>query len=111
MKYMKEYMDFVIIDAPPCEGFEDALILENYADGVLYIVKQDYVQKRRIIDSISMLSETQADLLGYVFNGVSHMMRGYGYGRYGSYGYYQRYGRYGKSYGYGHDQEKANASE
>ena len=111
MKYMKEYMDFVIIDAPPCEGFEDALILENYADGVLYIVKQDYVQKRRIIDSISMLSETQADLIGYVFNGVSHMMRGYGYGRYGSYGYYQRYGRYGKSYGYGHDQEKANAAE
>ncbi len=113
MKFMHEYMDYVIIDAPPCEGFDDALVLENYVDGILYVVKQDYVQKRRIVDSISMLADTQADLIGYVFNGVSHMMHGYGYGRYG-YGYYSRYGhygRYGKSYGYGKKQEKNNDSE
>lgn len=113
MKFMHEYMDYVIIDAPPCEGFDDALILENYADGVLYVVKQDYVQKRRIVDSISMLADTQADLIGYVFNGVSHMMHGYGYGRYGygGYGYYSRYGRYGKSYGYGRKQETNDDSD
>lgn len=101
---MKEEMDYIIMDAPPSEGFEDVLLLKERADGVLYVIMQDYIQKRRIIDSIATLDEEDGTLLGYVFNGVSGILGGYGYYGYGRYGRYGKYGRY-RSY-YGKEPEK-----
>ncbi len=108
---MKEEMDYIILDAPPSEGFEDVLLLRDYADGIIYIIMQDYIQKRRIIDSISALDENDNKLLGYVFNGVSGIAGGYGsYSYYRSYGRYGRYGKYGHSY-YGKESEKTESRE
>lgn len=98
----KAAMDLVIIDAPPCELFEDANVLAEHADCTLYVLRHDYVQKRKLIQGISDLEDSSAPLLGYVFNRVPvHQGRygyySYGYGRYG-YGYYGYGGKY--SYGY-----------
>lgn len=98
---MKEKMDLVILDAPPADLFEDAGILAGYSDGVLYLVRHDFVQRRKIVDGVSALEGSGAKILGYAFNCVPVHRGGYGYygyGRYG-YGYYGKYG-YGK-YGYG----------
>lgn len=106
MEQAREEMDYIILDAPPSEGFEDVLLLREYADGVVYVIMQDYVQKRRILDSVSVLDEEDGKLLGYVFNGVSGITGGYGYYGYGRYGRYGRYGKYSyyRSY-YGNDAE------
>ena len=105
-----KHMDLIVIDTPPCELFEDAGILAEYADGILYVIRHDAVQRRRILEGISDLEESSTKLLGYVFNGVPVHHSGYGYYGYGRYGYgYYGYGKYGK-YGYG-DQEPTEPGE
>ena len=55
---MKE-MDLIILDAPPAEMFEDAILAER-VDGILYIIRYDMVQKRRILDCIQGLEDAKA---------------------------------------------------
>lgn len=103
----REKMDLVILDVPPADLFEDAGVLAGCSDKVLYLVRYDFVQRRKILDGISALEGSGAEILGYVFNCVPIHRGGYGYygyGRYG-YGYYGKYG-YGK-YGYGTGRQEA----
>lgn len=100
VKAMREKMDYIIIDTPPCSMFQDAAILADYADGVLYVVKYDRLSARKIRDGLRTLGGQKAMIIGYVFNGCPEASGGYGYGRYG-YGKYG-YGRYGYGrYSYG----------
>lgn len=92
----REQYDLIILDTPPAEGFEDAQLLSQYCDQVLYVIRHDYVQKRRILDSIAGMEGIGAKIIGYAFNGVPVHKGKYGYYGYGRYGY----GYYGK-YGYG----------
>ena len=102
LRQVKTTYDLVILDTPPVEMFEDAALLAEYADGILYVIRHDFVQKRKILDGISSLEESGVSIFGYAFNGVP-LHKGkydyYGYGRYG-YGYYGRYG-YGEEKGEG----------
>ncbi|OUN71626.1 hypothetical protein B5G11_01480 [Drancourtella sp. An57] len=110
IKEMKAQWDLILLDAPPTEMFEDASILAEQADGILYVIRYDQVQKRRILDSISGLEDSSAPLLGYVFNGVPVHRGGYGYYGYGRYGYgYYGYGSYG--YGERKNRERISAEE
>ena len=97
---LKKEMDYIIIDTPPCEMFQDAGMLSDWADGILYVVKYDFIPQRRIWEGLSFLGGRNARILGYVFNCYPESVSEYGYGRYG-YGRYG-YGRYGYGkYGYG----------
>ncbi len=96
---LRENVDYIVIDVPPARDFEDALIVKDYADAVLYVVRQDYAPKTQIIDTISLLEAEKANVTGFVFNGVTGVLGTYGYGRYSSYGRYGRYGHYSR-YGY-----------
>ena len=95
---MREKMDYIIIDCPPCGIFQDASLLSEYADSILYVVKYDSVPKRRIREGIASLSGSRAEFAGYVFNDAPETGGAYGYGRYG-YGYGYGYGQ--QKYGYG----------
>lgn len=88
---MRETMDYIIIDSPPCGMFQDASLLSECADSILYVVKYDSVPKRRIREGIASLSGNHAEFVGYVFNITPETGGAYGYGRYG----------YGYGYGYG----------
>lgn len=105
---LRNNVDYIIIDAPPAKDFEDALIIKDYADAVLYVVKQDYAPRNQIFETISVLEAENANIIGYVFNGVTGVLGTYGYGkyssygRYGRYGHYSRYSYYGKYSKYGH---------
>lgn len=98
--------DLVIIDAPPCYQLSDVSLYQQHADGIVYVVQQDRIPIRQIVDAAQSLSDSENKLLGYVLNGAQQTVQGYGkygYGAY-SYGKYGRYG-YGKygyhKYGYG----------
>lgn len=82
----REKMDYVIIDSPPCRMFQDAGLLEEYSDCVLYVIKYDSVSGRQIRDGIDSLSGNQVIFAGYVFNDVPEATSVYGYG----YGYGRR---------------------
>ncbi|HIS26167.1 MAG TPA: polysaccharide biosynthesis tyrosine autokinase [Candidatus Pullilachnospira intestinigallinarum] len=103
MAACRKIMDLIVIDTPPCDPFEDAQIWSEYADGIVYVIRHDFVQKRRIVDGINGLEDGGTPILGYIFNDVPVHRGGYGYYGYGRYGYgYYGYGKYGYGkYGYG----------
>ena len=75
----------------------DSSTLCRYADGRIYVVKEDYARRTQILDAINGLSDRDVPIIGCVVNGISGSGRRYGYG----YGYKYGYGyRYGYGYGY-----------
>lgn len=91
--------DIVIIDTPPCARLSDAALYQQYADSVVYVVQQDRMSVRQIVDAAENLYDSENKLLGYVINGAQRVAQGYGkysYGKY-SYGKYGNYGKYGYS--------------
>lgn len=93
LEEMRKRMDYIIIDTPPSGMFQDAGILADLADGILYVVKYDFVPQQEIREGLSGLRGRKAAVLGYAFNSYPESSSEYGYGRYGYGGYgYRRYG-------------------
>ena len=97
--------DYIVIDTPPNDVVSDAMALCRCANCVLYVVRQDYVQRNQVINSIASMHAKGITISGCIFNGVPKFHRQYGYGyRYG-YGYGYDYGNkkyhYGDKYSYG----------
>lgn len=103
----KEY-DYILVDTPPCGLISDTLVVANACDCALYVILQDTIRVRKILNGVDSLMHTDVRLLGAVINGAQSGLAGYGenygYG-YGSYGHYKNYSRYGYGYGYGYGYE------
>lgn len=114
IEVLSDHSDLVIIDTPPCGQLSDVSLYMQYADGILYVVQQDRISIRNIVDSVEKLCGFDNKLLGYVINGAEQISQGYGkygYGKY-SYGKYGNYGKYGYSkYGYSKYVGYGNRSE
>lgn len=95
---MKQQVDYIIIDTPPCGMFQDSILLQDIADALIYVIKHDYVPLKDIRDGISMLKEGKSVFTGYVFNCLQEGIGNYGYGYYG-------YGKYGYTESYRRSQE------
>ena len=95
---LRKAMEYVIVDTPPSGLLSDAATLSEWVDGVIYVVRQDYLSHSAILDSVQRLSEADIRFLGSVINQAERntSRSGYGYG----YGYGKGYG-YGYGYGYG----------
>ncbi|MBQ9064274.1 MAG: polysaccharide biosynthesis tyrosine autokinase [Blautia sp.] len=104
---VRRWADYIIVDTPPSSILSDAASFVQYADGGIFVVRQDYAPIERIKEGIELLSDTGLSLTGCVLNytqaGITGYVYGYGYG-YGS-GRYGRYGRYG--YGYGNSRSSS----
>jgi capsular exopolysaccharide synthesis family protein len=120
-KQMKKFMerarrefDYIIIDTPPVAIVTDALLLAEYVDVNLFIVRQRY-SSRNTLDLIENMNKqgelknmaiiiNDISLTGYYGYGMRYgYSQGYGY-NYGNYyyskGYYSRYGNKDKANGY-----------
>jgi capsular exopolysaccharide synthesis family protein len=99
LEILKEQYDYIVIDTPPNDVVSDAMALCRCADCILYVVRQDHVQRSQVINSIAAMHAKGITISGCIFNGVPKFHRQYGYGyRYG-YGYGYDYGN--KKYHYG----------
>ena len=58
----------IIIDSPPLMSATDAAIISTQADGVLLVVKAEYVPRKAAMDAKHQLLELNAPLLGTIFN-------------------------------------------
>lgn len=104
---LKAEAQYIVIDTPPIGLLSDAAPFIPFADGVVYVIREDTVSKGQITTSLQTLFDHKAKLLGYVFNASSQNVGQYGYGRhsYGGYGYggygskKSGYGGYGSYYG------------
>ena len=101
MNALRDYSDYVIVDTPPSGLLSDAASLSQWVDGVIYVVRQDYVARSAVLNSASTLSGMEVRFIGCVLNQTSRATSASGYGyssRKGSgYGYGYGYG-YGKGY-------------
>ena len=95
-------VDFIVIDLPPINEVADALIVSQYVDGIVMVVRQNYASRRGLADAMRQLEHVNAKVLGFVMTasmtGIKGGYKKYKYKKYGKYG--GRYGRYGY-YGYG----------
>ena len=101
--YLKQNLDYIIIDSSPMALVADTEEMLDMADAAILVVKQHMSSVRDINDAIDVLNRREMKLLGCVFNDVGgeQFSMGHGYGGYSGYGGYGNYsGSYGK-YGYG----------
>lgn len=82
--------DYVFVDTPPVCAISDAVILSSFADGVLFVIKQDYSRLRDITESVIGMEKAGGKILGCILNDIKKGNRFSGYNsRYyyaGSYG-------------------------
>ncbi len=104
LEALKSVYEYVIIDLPPVTEVSDALIVSKVTDGILIVVRQDFVDKRLLDDTIHQLGLSEARIVGLVLTcaqrkskygkykyskKLSKNASGSGYYKSGSYGYYR----------------------
>ena len=90
---LNEKYDYVIIDTPPIGLVTDGVILMQYADANLYIVRHNYskIKSLSVVNNISKnknISNLNIVINDYTQNEGYGYGYGYGYGNDG-YGYYE----------------------
>lgn len=86
---LREKYDYILIDTPPSQLFTDAAIISEYTDAAIVVVRQDCANADDIVSVINDVSQSKAELIGFVFNNVSDtsILPG-GYSKKYNYSYY-----------------------
>ena len=85
LKEMKKDYDIIIFDAPPLLSVSDAQVLSHQCDGTLLIIHSAVAEKEDVLKAQSILTSSQAKVLGVVLNNYK-MPKNRKY-------YYQYYGK------------------
>ena len=93
--YTKEKFEYIILDTPPIAIVTDALLLSNFCDINIYVVRQNYTNKNALKVIDELYKNKNVAQLTILMNDVN-FSSSFGY----KYGYGQGYG-YGYTYGYG----------
>lgn len=103
LEYLSEYYDYILLDLPPVTVVADALVASKLVSGMIVVVRQDYVGRAALSETMRQLKYANARVLGFVFNSVDDSILPYNK-KYYRKGYYK--GKYGYQYGYGHKQKE-----
>ncbi|MCD8380884.1 MAG: polysaccharide biosynthesis tyrosine autokinase, partial [Lachnospiraceae bacterium] len=99
LQMLRDTFDYVVLDLPPIGIVSDALGVSKYIDGMLFVVREDFYDRKLVSSSLRTLDNMDTRLLGMVVTHSTSQQkeyRRYG-GKYGS-----KYGdQYGYGYGYG----------
>jgi len=92
-QFLKKEFDYVILDSPPLGLITDAMLLSEYANAVIYVVRQNVTRKHQL-DIINKLYEdgkikNLSIILNAVRVGSMPYAGSYGYGYGHGYGYYE----------------------
>lgn len=88
---LKSEYDYVIIDSAPIGLVSDALVLGEFSDIVLFVIRQRHTLKKQLEFVSELIRAKKLTNLGFIFNDVK---------RGGKIGYYGYGNTYGKNYGY-----------
>ncbi|MBQ8720313.1 MAG: polysaccharide biosynthesis tyrosine autokinase [Clostridia bacterium] len=75
----RDEYDIVIIDTPPVTSVADARIISDLVTGYIIVARSNYSDVREIKNAISLLSDVQGQILGFVVNDCSLKGNKYGY--------------------------------
>ena len=65
---LKEKFDVILFDSPPCLAVTDPVVLSSKVDGTLIVVRNGWVRRNVLTNSIRQLSDVNANLIGVVSN-------------------------------------------
>ena len=93
LESLKSRYDYIVIDLPPVDAVADALIVSKLTSGMVIVVRQNYVEKSVLANTVRQLQYHKANILGFVENyaedeGVGYYRKHYYYRREG---YYQQH--------------------
>ena len=90
-----EAFDYVVLDSPPIIAVSDSVVMSQYVNGIVYVVKADDTAYQLVIDGLKRLRQVNAPVVGVVLNQVAPPKKS---GRYGHYsGDYHHYYGYDKN--------------
>ena len=98
LKVLREYYDYVIVDAPPVSVVTDAAIIGGMVDGVLLVVRSGYAPVEMVQLAKRKLDDVNARIYGVILSRYDAKKVGRQSGYYYSYK------------GYGYDQNRGNRS-
>lgn len=88
--------DYIILDLPPVGEVSDALVATRLADGILFVVRQNYCDRNALGAALDQFRFVETRILGVVLNCTTEDGRRYGKRYYR--GYRRYYSRYEGSY-------------
>lgn len=91
---LKLKFDRIIIDTPPIGLVSDGLVLAEFADSIVFVVRDGVTRKSHLNEVVELYNHGKLKNLAVVFNAVKRRNSGYGYYSGGSYGYGSDYGAY-----------------
>lgn len=68
LQFYREVYDYILIDTPPAGLLTDAVIIADYTDAVLMVIRQDYTPVRLISRNIEQYLHQGTPVLGGVVN-------------------------------------------
>jgi polysaccharide biosynthesis transport protein len=71
LQQLAPHYDAIIIDTPPLNCADDALILGRMADGVLFVIRPGWVEFERVEFAKTRLEQSAQTVIGQVVNGIS----------------------------------------
>ena len=82
---LKDMYSYIIIDTPPVSAAVDSSVVGRVADGVVYVVRHDYVKQTLAKRCMDKLERNDCRVLGVVMNSVNDGDSSYYEGYYGYY--------------------------
>lgn len=90
LKEVREEFDYVVIDSSPAYQLSEPIMINEYVDASLIVVRQNRASTKIINETINRLVSAKNNLIGCIYNGnivdlaKKHKVYGYryGYGRY-----------------------------
>ena len=92
---VKDDYDYILIDTPPMNLVTGAAVLTNLINGYIFSVRCEFSDLDGIKDAVLALQQVNANIVGFVLNGIDPKLSLHGKYRY-------RYSKYGYSYRYGY---------
>ncbi len=87
---LRFYFDFVIVDSPPIIPISDPLLLADYVDGVILVVRTGYTQREVVERASNLLTNSKINVLGIVLNDFEEVLPYYYKEKYYGYQYYSK---------------------
>lgn len=84
--YIKPKYDVIIIDSSPIGIVSDGMLLNNYVDNTLFVVRSNFTRKATIFKAREIFEQNKLMNPAIIFNGVKKQNDAYGY-NYKHYGY------------------------
>ena len=79
LKVLKERFDYIIIDTPPAVGAVDIQIVGSMVDGVLFVIRSNYVKMSVVRNVIKQFERNNIRIIGAILNGVKKTDKDYYY--------------------------------